>query len=51
MGRVMKAGDEDWPEVTVILQKIRNIWWRMLQILIQEGVDPKLSGRLFKAVV
>ena len=51
LGRVMKAADEDWPEVAFILQKIRNSWCRILQILSREGVDPKLSGPLFKAVV
>ena len=51
LGRVIKAGDEDWPAVSGILQKAKNIWWRMLRILIQEGSDPKVLGHFFKAVV
>ena len=51
MGRVITAGDEYWPVVAGILQKARNSWGRMLQILIREGADPKMSGHQFKAVV
>ena len=44
MGRVIIAGDEEWPVVAGILQKARNSWGRMLQILTWEGADPKVSG-------
>ena len=50
LGRVMTAGDDDWPVVEVNLQKARNSWGRMLQTLIPEGVDPKVSGHFFKAL-
>ena len=29
LGRVVKAGDEDWPAVPGILQKEKKSWWRM----------------------
>ena len=51
LGRVVTAGDENWPEVTVKLQKARKSWGRMLRIFIREGADPKVSGLFFKAVV
>ena len=46
----MTAGDDDWPEVEVNLQKARNSWGRMLQILIPEELNPKVSGHFFKAL-
>ena len=47
----MTAGDDDWKEVAGNLQKARKSWGRMLSILIQEEVDPKVSGKFFKALV
>ena len=38
--RVMTAGDDVWPAVVGNLQKARNIWGRLSQILIQEGENP-----------
>ena len=38
--RVMKAGDDVWPAVVGNLQKARNIWERLSQILSQEGANP-----------
>ena len=51
LGRVIKEGDEDWPSVTGILQKVKKGWWQMLRVFSQEGADPKVSGHFFKAVV
>ena len=44
-------GDDDWPTVTGNLQKERKSWGRMSRILIWEGMDSKVSGHFFKAVV
>ena len=51
MGRVMTAGDYDWPAVVGNPQKARNSWGQMSLILIREGADTKVLGHLFKAVV
>ena len=51
LGRVMTAGDDDWPTVSGNPQKSRKSWVRMSRILIREGSDPKVSGHFFKAVV
>ena len=45
------AGDDNWPEISGNLQKERKIWVWMSSILIREGVDLKVSGQFFKAVV
>ena len=47
----MTVGDDDWPEVEFNLKKARNSWGRMLQILIPEGVDPKVSGHFFQGLI
>ena len=44
LGRVMKAGDYEWPVVVSNLQRASKIWRRLSQILIREGADPKVSG-------
>ena len=44
LGRVMTAGDDDWPAVIGNLQKARKSWGRLLQILIRERADLKVSG-------
>ena len=44
LGRVMKAGDYEWPAVVSNLQRASKIWRRLSQILIREGADPKVSG-------
>ena len=51
LGRVMTAGDDDWPAVAVNLLKARKIWGRLSRILSQEGADVRVSGNFFKAVV
>ena len=49
LGRVMTAGDDDWPEVVGILQMARKSWGKLLQILSWEEAAPKVSGNFFKA--
>ena len=44
LGRVMTAGDDDWPAVIGNLQKARKSWGRLSRILSWEGADPKVSG-------
>ena len=42
LGRVMTAGDVDWPVVVGKLQKAMKSWGRLFWILIQEGADLKV---------
>ena len=49
--RAMTAGDDNWPAVAGNMQKARKIWGRMSRILSRDGVDPKVSGEIFKAVL
>ena len=51
LGRVMTAGDDDWPSVAGNLQKERKSWGWMSRILSWEGAYPKVSGHFFKAEV
>ena len=51
LGRVMTAGDDDWPEVAGNLAKAQKSWGRMQGILRREGAMPRISGNFFKAVV
>ena len=51
LGRVMTAGDDNWPAVAGNLQKARRSWGRLQRILRREGATPRISGSLFKAVV
>ena len=44
LGLVMTAGDDDWSAVVGNLQKARKGWGQLLQILSQEGSDPKVSA-------
>ena len=46
LGRVMTAGDDDWPTVVGNLKTARKSWGRLLQILSREGVDPKVLGNV-----
>ena len=48
MEQVMTAGDDDWPEVMGNLQRERKSWGRLSRILIQEGADPKVSGKCLR---
>ena len=51
LGRILTAGDDDWPAVAGNLGKARKIWGRMKRVLIREGADKRVSGNVFKAVV
>ena len=51
LGRVMTAGDDDWPAVAGDLAKARKSWGRLQGILRREGATPRISGKFFKAVV
>ena len=51
LGRVMTAGDDDWPAVAGNLVKARKIWGRLARILSREGAYKRVSGNLFKEVV
>ena len=51
LGRVMTAGDDDWPAVAGNLAKERKSWGRMQGILRREGATPQISGNFSKAVV
>ena len=51
LGRVMMAGDDDWPAVAGNLHKARRSWGRLQRILGREGATPRISGSFFKAVV
>ena len=51
LGRVMTAGDDDWPAVAGNLAKAQERWGRLQGILIREGATPWISGTFFKAVV
>ena len=48
LGRVMTAGDEDWPAVSGNLKKARKSWGRLRSILGREGAKARISGTLFK---
>ena len=50
LGRVLKAGDNNWLAVVGNLGKARNIWGRLSRILSREGADPKSSGHFYTAV-
>ena len=49
-GRVLTAGDDDWLAVVGNPGKERKSWGRLYRILSQEGADPKISGKFYKAV-
>ena len=51
LGRVMTAGDDDWPAVAGNLAKARRSWGRLQRILSMEGATPRVSGSFFKGVV
>ena len=44
LGRVMTAGDDDWPAVAGNLAKARKSWGRMQGTLRMEGATPRISG-------
>ena len=44
LGRVMTAGDDDWPAVAGNLAKARKSWGRLQGILRREGATPRILG-------
>ena len=51
LGRIMTAGDDNWPAVAGHLVKAQKSWGRLTRILSREGADKRLSGTFFKTVV
>ena len=51
LGRVITAGNDNWPAVAGNLLKARKSWGRLLRILSREGAGKRVSGKFFKAVV
>ena len=51
LGRVMTAGDDDWPAAEGNLKKARRSWGRLSRILGREGATAGISGTFFKSVV
>ena len=51
LGRLMTAGDDDWPSVAENLVKARKSWGRMQGIMRRGGATTRISGNLFKAAV
>ena len=50
LGQVVTAGNDDWYAVVGNPQIARKIWGQLLRILSREGADPKVSGKILKAV-
>ena len=48
LGRVMMAGDDDWPSVVGNLIKARKSWAWMTRILGREGSEPRIYGFFFQ---
>ena len=42
LGRVLTAGDDDWPAVVGKIRKVRKSWGRSSRILSREGAYPKV---------
>ena len=51
LGRVLIVGDGNWKTMAGNLRKARKIWTRITRILGREGVDPRIYGLFFKAIV
>ena len=51
LGRIMTAGNDDWPEVARNLVKAQKSWGRLTTILNREGADKRISRKFFKSVV
>ena len=50
LGRIMTAGEDDWPAVVGNLGKAQKIWGWLKRILSREGADKRVSGNVFKTV-
>ena len=46
LGRILTAGDDDWPAVTGNLGKAQKSWGRLQQILSREGGKQESVGEL-----
>ena len=44
LGRILTAGDDDWPAVAGNLGKERKSWGRLKRVLSREGADKRVSG-------
>ena len=51
LGRIITVWDDDRPEVTGNLMKVRKSWGRLKRVLSREGADKRISGNFFKTVV
>ena len=51
LGRIMTAGEDDWPAVAGNLVKSQKSWGSLTRILSRKGADKRISGTFFKAVV
>ena len=51
LGRILTAGDNDWPAVAGNLGKERKRWGLLHLILSREGANQRVSGNFFKTVV
>ena len=51
LGRVMTAGDDEWPAVAGNLVKAQKSWGRQARVLSREGAEKRVLGNFFKAVV
>ena len=48
LGRVMTAGNNDWPAVAGNLAKAQKSWGRLQGILRREGATPQISGTFLR---
>ena len=47
LGRILTAGDDNWPEVEENLGKAQKSWGRLKRILSREGSDKRVSNRKY----
>ena len=47
LGRVMTAGDDDWPAIAGNLNKARRSWGRLQRIFKRERATARISGSFF----
>ena len=48
LGRILTAGDDDWPAVVGKLGKAQKSWVRLKRILSMEGAEKRVSGKFFQ---
>ena len=49
LGRVLTAGNDDWPAVVGNIGKAQSSWERLSWVLGREGADPKVSRYFYTA--